>query len=78
MLLCNAVIDNEARRKDVLLHFGVATWLKKFIKKGETKALNLEDVLENNEYQTWLKAEKAKPGYEDRTVNSLRGHRKDL
>jgi len=78
ILLCNAVIDNGARCKDVLLHFGIAAWLKKVNKKGQTKALALKEVLENDEYQTWLKAEKSKPGYEDRTLNSLRGHRKDL
>jgi hypothetical protein len=78
ILLCNAAINNEARRQDVLLHFGIATWQKKVNKKGNTKAPILEEVFENNEYKRWLDGEKSKLGYEDRIINSLRGHRKDL
>ncbi|KAE9378919.1 hypothetical protein N431DRAFT_499614 [Stipitochalara longipes BDJ] len=76
--LCNAAINNDTRCQDVLLHFGVAAWRKRMNKKGPPNAPVLKEVLENMEYRTWLEGEKSKPGYEDRNLNSLKGHRKDL
>jgi hypothetical protein len=78
ILLCNAAIDNGSRREDVLLHFGIANWQKRVNKKGSANVPLLDDVFENPEYQKWLDGEKSKEGFEDRTLNSLRGHRKDL
>lgn len=78
ILLCNAAIDNGSCKQDVFLHFRVATWQKKTSKKGTITVPILEDILANEEYKKWLDGEKSKEGFEGRTMNGLRGHRKDL
>jgi hypothetical protein len=78
ILLCNASIDNGPHCENILLHFGVATWQKKISKKGAMSVPVLENVLQSTEYKTWLGGEKSKEGHLERTLNSLRGHRKDL